>query len=89
MVGGIAAAAAVSATFPGPMTVAVRLGSGTSVSRGFFIEMFTTIQLVLTVTMLAVVKHKATYLAPIGIGIALFMGNLCSKLQPSILLSMR
>jgi len=86
MLGGIAAAAAVSATFPGPMTVDVRLGSGTSVSRGLFIEMFATTQLVLTVTMLAAVKHKATYLAPIGIGIALFIGNMCSKLHPSILL---
>ena len=86
MVGGIAAAAAVSATFPGPMRVDVRLGGGTSVSRGLFIEMFATTQLVLTVTMLAAVKHKATYLAPIGIGIALFIGNMCSKLHPSILL---
>lgn len=89
MVGAIAAAAAVSATFPGPMTVDVRLGSGTSISRGLFIEMFATTQLVLTVTMLAVVKHKATYLAPIGIGIALFIGNMCSKLHPPILLLMR
>jgi hypothetical protein len=86
MVGGIAAAAAVSATFPGPMPVDVRLGGGTSVSQGLFIEMFATTQLVLTVIMLAGVKHKATYLAPIGIGIALFIGNLCSKL-PAIHLS--
>jgi aquaporin related protein len=88
MLGGITAAAAVSATFPGPMTVDVRLGSGTSVSRGLFIEMFTTTQLVFTVTMLAAVKHKATYLAPIGIGIALFIGNMCSKLHPAVLLLM-
>jgi glycerol uptake facilitator-like aquaporin len=83
MLGGIAAAAAVSATFPGPLTVNVRLGGGTSVSQGLFIEMFATTQLVLTVIMLAAVKHKATYLAPIGIGIALFIGNLCSKQNPS------
>jgi aquaporin related protein len=81
MLGGIAAAAAVSATFPGPMPVNVRLGGGTSVSQGLFIEMFATTQLVLTVIMLAAVKHKATYLAPIGIGIALFIGNMCSKLN--------
>jgi aquaporin rerated protein, other eukaryote len=83
MLGGIAAAAAVSATFPGPMPVNVRLGGGTSVSQGLFIEMFATTQLVLTVIMLAAVKHKATYLAPIGIGIALFIGNMCSKLNSS------
>ena len=83
MVGGIAAAAAVSATFPGPLTVSVRLGGGTAISQGLFIEMFATMQLVLTVIMLAAVKHKATYLAPIGIGIALFIGNLCSKQDSS------
>jgi aquaporin rerated protein, other eukaryote len=89
MVGGMAAAAVVSATFPGPMHVNVRLGGGTSVAQGLFIEMFTTTQLVFTVVMLAVVKHKATYLAPIGIGIALFIGNMTSKLHSFILLLMR
>jgi aquaporin rerated protein, other eukaryote len=77
--GGIAASAAVSATFPGPASFAVRLGGGTSIAQGLFIEMFATAQLVLTVIMLAAVKHRATYLAPLGIGIALFIGNMCSK----------
>lgn len=79
IVGGIAAAGAVSATFPGPMAVDVRLGGGTSITQGLFIEMFTTTELVLSVIMLAAVKHKATFLAPLGIGIALFIGHLCSK----------
>jgi len=78
MVGGIAAAAAVSATLPGPMAVNVRLGGGCSITQGLFIEMFTTMQLVWAVVMLAAVKHKATFLAPIGIGIALFIGHLLS-----------
>jgi aquaporin related protein len=78
ILGGIAAAAAVSATLPGPMAVNVRLGGDCSVVRGLFIEMFCTIQLVFAVVMLAAVKHKATYLAPIGIGLALFIGHLCS-----------
>ncbi|KAI1629222.1 aquaporin rerated protein [Exophiala viscosa] len=78
IVGGIAAAAAVSATLPGPMAVNVRLGGNCTVVRGLFIEMFCTLQLVFAVIMLAAVKHKATYLAPIGIGIALFIGHLCS-----------
>jgi aquaporin rerated protein, other eukaryote len=82
MLGGIAAAAAVFATFPGPLSVNVRLGGETSVPQGLFIEMFATTQLVFTVIMLAAVKQKATYLAPIGIGIALFIGNMCSKLHP-------
>jgi len=78
ILGGIAAAAAASATFPGPLPVNVRLGGGTSIAQGLFIEMFTTTLLVLTVIMLAAVKHKATFLAPIGIGIAIFVGHLCS-----------
>lgn len=79
ILGGIAAAAAVSATLPGPMAVNVRLGGDCSVVRGLFIEMFCTIQLVFAVIMLAAVKHKATYLAPVGIGLALFIGHLCSQ----------
>lgn len=79
IIGGIAAAGAVSATLPGPMAVNVRLGGDCTIVRGLFIEMFATLQLVFAVVMLAAVKHKATYLAPIGIGIALFIGHLCSE----------
>jgi aquaporin related protein len=35
--------------------------------------MFMTAQLVLVVFMLAVEKHKSTFLAPIGIGLTLFI----------------
>lgn len=79
MLGGISAAAAVSATLPGPMAVNVRLGGDCSITRGLFIEMFTTMQLVFAVIMLAAVKSKATFLAPLGIGIALFIGHMLSK----------
>merc|ERR1712230_264990 len=78
MLGGIGAAGAVSATLPGPMAVNVRLGGDCSIVRGLFIEMFTTLQLAFSVIMLAAVKHKATFLAPIGIGIALFIGHMLS-----------
>lgn len=78
IIGAIAASGVVSGLFPGPMAVNCRLGGDTSITRGLFIEMFCTTQLVFTVIMLAAVKHKATYLAPIGIGIALFIGNMCS-----------
>lgn len=47
-----------------------------TVAQGFFLEMFGTALLVITVFMLAVEKHRATFLAPIGIGIALFMGHM-------------
>ncbi|AEO61243.1 aquaporin-like protein [Thermothelomyces thermophilus ATCC 42464] len=75
-IGGIAAAAVVSALFPGPMMVATTLGGGASISQGLFIEMFLTAQLVFVIIMLAAEKHKSTFLAPIGIGIAFFLAEL-------------
>ncbi|KAL2138322.1 hypothetical protein VTI28DRAFT_6982 [Corynascus sepedonium] len=74
--GGIAAAAVVSALFPGPMAVATTLGGGASISQGLFIEMFLTAQLVFVIIMLAAEKHKSTFLAPIGIGITFFLAEL-------------
>jgi hypothetical protein len=38
--------------------------------------MFLTAQLVFVIIMLAVVKHKSTYLAPVGIGLAFFLCEL-------------
>jgi aquaporin related protein len=76
IVAGIAAAAVVDGLLPGPLTVANSLGNGTSIAQGIFLEMFLTAQLVLTVYFLAVEKHKATYLAPIGIGIAVFIAHI-------------
>ena len=40
------------------------------------IEMFLTFELVFTICMLAAEKHKGTFLAPIGIGLALFVAEL-------------
>ncbi|KAJ3496925.1 hypothetical protein NLG97_g2297 [Lecanicillium saksenae] len=77
IVAGIAAAAAVDGMLPGPLGVANGLGNGTSVVQGLFIEMFLTAQLVLTVYFLAVEKHRATFLAPIGIGLAVFIAHIC------------
>ena len=77
LIGGIAAAGVVSALFPGPLNVGTALGGGTSISQGLFIEMFLTAQLVLVIIMLAAVKHKSTYLAPVGIGLAFFVTELC------------
>lgn len=39
--------------------------------------MFLTSQLVITVYFLAVEKHRATFLAPLGIGLAVFIAHLC------------
>ncbi|OBT72434.1 hypothetical protein VF21_08226 [Pseudogymnoascus sp. 05NY08] len=77
ILGGICAAAVVSALFPGPLNVETGLGGGASTAQGLFIEMFLTAQLVFVIIMLAVVKHKSTFLAPVGIGLAFFLTELC------------
>ncbi|MCJ1234183.1 hypothetical protein MMC14_002141 [Varicellaria rhodocarpa] len=76
LTGGMVASALVSAMFPGPMAVDTRLSHNTSIAQGLFIEMFLTALLVITVLMLAVEKSKTTFLAPIGIGLALFIAHL-------------
>lgn len=76
VLGGIASSAVVSAMLPGPLAVRTELGGGTSVTQGLFIEMFLTAMLVFTIFMLATEKHQATYIAPIGIGLALFICEL-------------
>ncbi|KAK3062550.1 hypothetical protein LTS18_003836 [Coniosporium uncinatum] len=76
IIGAIASSAVVSGLFPGPLNVRTALGGGTSITRGLFIEMFLTAQLVFTIFMLAAEKHKGTFLAPIGIGLSLFIAEL-------------
>lgn len=76
LLGGMAAAALVSCLFPGPLDVQTTLGHGTSTVQGVFIEMFLTTELVLTILFLAAEKTKATFIAPIGIGLALFVAEL-------------
>ena len=76
VLGGIAAAGIVSVLFPGPLNVRTSLGGGTTVVQGLFIEMFLTAQLVFTFFMLATEKHNATFFAPFGIGLSLFIAEL-------------
>ncbi|KAF7546667.1 hypothetical protein G7Z17_g8263 [Cylindrodendrum hubeiense] len=76
LVAAIAAAAVTDGLLPGPLGVANTLGGGASKTQGLFIEMFLTAQLVLTVYFLAVEKHRATFLAPIGIGISVFIAHI-------------
>lgn len=76
MFGGMCAAAIIQAILPGPLNVSTTLGYGVSPARGVFLEMFLTSLLVFTIFMLAAEKHKATYLAPIGIGLALFVAEM-------------
>lgn len=81
VIAGIASAGVVSCLFPGALNVGTRLGGGTSISQGLFIEMFLTANLVFVVIMLAVVKQKSTFLAPIGIGLVLFVNQLVGQHQ--------
>ncbi|KAF2809435.1 aquaporin-like protein [Mytilinidion resinicola] len=76
MFAGMASAGVVSAILPGELNVSTSLGAGTSIAQGVFLEMFLTAQLVFTIFMLAAEKHKATFLAPIGIGLSLFVAEM-------------
>jgi glycerol uptake facilitator-like aquaporin len=59
----------------GTLNVRTTLSADTSVVRGLFIEMFLTTMLMITILLLAAEKHKATFLAPIGIGASLFSSS--------------
>ncbi|KPM45929.1 hypothetical protein AK830_g583 [Neonectria ditissima] len=76
LIAAIAAAAVTDGLIPGPLGVANTLGSGASTAQGLFLEMFLTAQLVLTVYFLAVEKHRGTFLAPIGIGMSVFIAHI-------------
>lgn len=70
----------VSCMFPGDIaSTNTTLGGGTSIAQGLFIEMFMTAELVFVVLMLAAEKSKDTFLAPIGIGLALFVAMMAGK----------
>ncbi|EON64528.1 hypothetical protein W97_03761 [Coniosporium apollinis CBS 100218] len=74
--GAIAASALVMAIFPARLSVNTTLSDGVSLVRGVSIEALLTAELVFTVLMLAKEKHKANFIAPVGIGLALFIVHL-------------
>ncbi|KAK5129573.1 hypothetical protein LTR08_003159 [Meristemomyces frigidus] len=77
IISGICAAALVSAIVPGDIkTVQTTLAPSVSVAQGVFLEMFLTAFFIFTILMLAAEKHKGTYIAPIGIGLALFIAEI-------------
>ncbi|KXJ88930.1 aquaporin-like protein, partial [Microdochium bolleyi] len=84
ILGAIAAAAVVEGLTPGELNVNTKLLDGGNVvvgmtlAKGLFMEMFMTAQLVFTVFMLAAEKHRATFIAPVGIGLSLFIAELMS-----------
>ncbi|KAK8132860.1 hypothetical protein PG999_001033 [Apiospora kogelbergensis] len=73
MLGSIAASAVIRGLLPNGTAAATELAAGTTVTQGLFIEMFLTAQVVFAIFMLAAEKHRATYVAPVGIGLAVFI----------------
>ena len=76
LIAGIIAAALVKTLFQGDLNVQTTLGGGTTLAQGVIIEMLLTAQLVFTIFMLAAEKHRGNFIAPIGIGLSLFMAEL-------------
>src|SRR4051812_16915942 len=74
--GGIAASGMVFGLFPTTFNVRTTLSGNTSLVQGIFIEGILTAELVFTIFMLAKEKHKATFIAPVGIGLALFIAEM-------------
>lgn len=84
MLAGIVAAALADAMTPGSIArTQTTLAPGVSIAQGVFLEMFLTAELTLTVLMLAAEKSKDTYIAPIGIGLALFVAEIAGKYPQS------
>lgn len=78
LIGAIVASALASCMFPGPgpQETITKLSVGTSIAQGVFIEMMLTALLVFVILMLAAEKSKTTFIAPVGIGLALFVAEL-------------
>lgn len=76
ILGAITASAIVLGIFPGKLAVQTTLSQGTSTLQGFLIEVFLTFQLLTSILLLAGEKHAATFIAPIGIGLSLFIAEL-------------
>ncbi|ODO08145.1 hypothetical protein I350_03734 [Cryptococcus amylolentus CBS 6273] len=78
VLGGLAGSAIADALVPGKLNAGCALGGGTSIVQGLFIEVFMTALLMLTIFFLAAEKNKATPMAPLGIGMALFIAEIFS-----------
>lgn len=80
MVGAIVAAYVVQALFTGKLNVSTTLSATTTLAQGVLIEMLLTAQLVFTIFMLAAEKHVGNFIAPVGIGLSLFIAELTGRL---------
>ncbi|KAI0160400.1 hypothetical protein GGR57DRAFT_499808 [Xylariaceae sp. FL1272] len=77
LIASICAGAVVKVLFPGDLSsINTSLLPGVNLAQGVFAEMFFTSYLVFVVLILAAEKSKDTFLAPIGIGLALFVAEI-------------
>jgi aquaporin related protein len=79
MVGAIVSAFVVQALFTGELNVSTTLTETTTPAQGVIIEMLLTAQLVFTIFMLAAEKHTGNFIAPVGIGLSLFIAELTGE----------
>lgn len=85
LIAAMCAGGLVQAMFPGDISLTnTTLSPGTSIAQGVFIEMFMTAELVFVVLMLAAEKSKDTFMAPIGIGLALFVAMMGGTLHTAV-----
>jgi len=80
LIGGIFAAGLAEIMLPGDLAVdtTINYATGITTTQALFFEAFLTFELVFTILMLAVEKHRATFVAPLVIGLALFIAHLAS-----------
>src|SRR5689334_1420821 len=77
--GAISASYLVESLFSGGLHTETHLNEATSSAQGVLIEMLLTTLVMFTIFMLAAEKHESTHLAPIGIGLSLFVATLAGK----------
>lgn len=77
--GAITAAGMVSAILPGKLQAENALSSGINPVQALALETVLTFELVLTILMLAVEKSRTSFMAPLAIGLALFIAHLIGK----------
>lgn len=77
LIASMCAGGVVEAIFPGRIAgVNTLLGPHVNTAQGLFAEMFFTSYLVFVILMLAIEKSRVTFIAPIGIGLALFVAEI-------------
>ncbi|KAK6388454.1 Aquaporin-1 [Oleoguttula sp. CCFEE 5521] len=77
MIGALLAGGFVDLLLPGPLTVVTHFDHDDfGAVRAVFLEAFLTFVLIMTIMFLAVEKHRGTFLAPLAIGLTLFVAEL-------------